>query len=737
MVVLGRHEAPPPDGGDEREPAREQDPATYPDLGHPDLRGPVLGDPDLTDLGMDDPGLGGSALGGSALGDPGLGGSGLGGSGLGGLPSRDAGTTMPDAPVLLGAALGADPPSPSRSWRSRLVRHLPFAVILVAGAVLRAITAYAYRPAFEFSGDSYAYLRLATLHSPDPMRPAGYPAFLRVLSFTGDLWWVTVVQHVAGLALGVALYALLVHRRVAAAVAALAAAPILLDAYELVIEHYVMAETLFAVLLVGALLALTWSPRPSAWACVGAGLLLAAAGLVRTIGVAIAVLAVLYLVVRRVGWLRFGGFAAALAVPLVAYAAWFHDAHGKYALTGGDAVWMYGRVAPIAECDRLRLKPAQLVLCSAHPVAERPDPSYYVWSGTSPHWKLPGTDDEKEALLRDFTHQVIRHQFGDYARMVGGEIVHYFKPGRSVGQRDWPDATWRFPTAHVPRYLHNSEPLLSFHNAGATRVVNEPSAGHLRAYQRVGFTPGPVLAGLLVLAAVAIVVPARRRAPRLGVRGPAARRRWRDETLEHRRLRADITLLAAAGLTMLVVPAATVCFDYRYMLPVLVLFPPAAALGTRRLLLVRRSRREPDESIQATYPESYPDGEGRPDGRTRLGSHAAPNADARTSSGARPGPGSGAGPGNLTDPGVAPGAAPVRGPFEPAAPAGHQGPQRCQRSLGRRGPGGYAGERSSAHRPRGIYRARSPRPSRHDEPKLRRRPSRHDEPKLRGRPFRS
>jgi len=525
-------------------------------------------------------------------------------------------STYPDlanaapAPVPGGAGAGAGvaveafPPSPpSPWWASRLVRHLPFAVILIAGAVLRVVAAYAYRPAFEFSGDSYAYLRLATLRSPDPMRPAGYPAFLRLMSFTDDLWWVTVVQHVAGLALGVALYALLVHRRVAAPIAALAAAPILLDAYELVIEHYVMAETLFAVLLVGALIALTWSPQPSAWACAGAGLLLAAAGLVRTIGVAIAALVVLYLLVRRVGWLRFGGFATALAVPLIAYAAWFHDAHGKYALTGGDAVWMYGRVAPIAECDRLQLKPAELVLCSPHPVAERPDPSYYVWSGTSPHWKLPGTQDEKDALLRDFTHQVIRHQFGDYTRMVTGEVVHYFRPGRPVGQRDWPDATWRFPAAHVPRYLHNSEPLLAFHGDGATRSVHEPMSGHLRAYQRVGFTPGPALAALLVLAVVAVVVPARRFAPRLGVRGAAARRRWRDQSLEHRRLRADIALLAAAGLTMLVVPAATVCFDYRYMLPVLLLFPPAAALATRRLVLVRRSRREPDEPPRASTPD--------------------------------------------------------------------------------------------------------------------------------------
>ncbi|MCL9762704.1 hypothetical protein [Frankia sp. AiPa1] len=524
--------------------------------------------------------------------------------------------TWLDAPVRLGGTLGdsrGDADGDDRPFEDReggrethqprggrqMVRHLPFAVVFAAGLALRALSAYAYRPAFEFNGDSYAYLRLSTLHSPDPMRPAGYPAFLRLLSFTGDLWWVAVVQHAAGLAVGVALYALLVHRRVAAPIAALAATPVLLDAYELVLEHYVMAEALFGTLLIGALVTLLWSPRPAIWACALAGLLLAAAALVRTIGVPVAVLVLAWMLLRRVGWVRLGSFAVVLAVPLVAYAAWFHSAHGKYALTGGDAVWMYGRVAPIAECDRLHLPEQALVLCSPHPVSQRPDPSYYVWNGNSPHWRLPGPPDEQEALMRTFTRQVIRHQFGDYARMVASEVLHYFRPGRPIGHRDWPDATWRFPTANEPRYLHNNEPLLAFHGHGTTRIIREPAAGHLRGYGRYGFTPGPVLAGLLGLAVVAVVLPARRAAPRLGLRGASARRRFRVRALEQSRLRADIALLVVAGLAFLVVPAATVCFDYRYMLPVLLLLPPAAALGVRRLVLIRRSRRAPDEIISS------------------------------------------------------------------------------------------------------------------------------------------
>jgi hypothetical protein len=57
---------------------------------------------------------------------------------------------------------------------------------------------------------------------------------------------------------------------------------------------------------------------------------------------------------------------------------------------------------------------------------------------------------------------------------------------------------------------------------------------------------------------------------------------------ERRRIGADGALLTALGLAVLVVPSATVCFDYRYKLPVLVLFPPAAALAIRQFRLSPR-----------------------------------------------------------------------------------------------------------------------------------------------------
>ena len=43
----------------------------------------------------------------------------------------------------------------------------------------------------------------------------------------------------------------------------MAAAPVLLDPYQVHIEHYLMAETLFVALLVGGLALLVWHDRPS------------------------------------------------------------------------------------------------------------------------------------------------------------------------------------------------------------------------------------------------------------------------------------------------------------------------------------------------------------------------------------------------------------------------------------------------------------------------------------------
>jgi UDP-sulfoquinovose synthase len=108
-------------------------------------------------------------------------------------------------------------------------------------------------------------------------------------------------------------------------------------------------------------------------------------------------------------------------------------------------------------------------------------------------------------------------------------------------------------------------------------VLDRSLAGRLARYQRVGHTPGPVLAacavaGLLAAAGVG-------RARRSGLRVAA----W---------------TFAATCLAVLVIAAMGSAFSWRYQLPQLVLLPPAGALGLSALLRRDlRSRERPLGSV--------------------------------------------------------------------------------------------------------------------------------------------
>ena len=142
------------------------------------------------------------------------------------------------------------------------------ALIFAAGLGLRVLTVVAYRPAIIYVDSVYIYLNhlpgstlpFGTTAAPDPL---GYNMFLLqpVLAF-GNLLTVTVIQHLLGLAMAVAIYVVLRRYGVWRWAAALATAPVLLDAYQLQIEHTIMSDTLFEALLVAAFGALAWNRRP-------------------------------------------------------------------------------------------------------------------------------------------------------------------------------------------------------------------------------------------------------------------------------------------------------------------------------------------------------------------------------------------------------------------------------------------------------------------------------------------
>src|SRR5208282_2979021 len=98
----------------------------------------------------------------------------------------------------------------------------------------------AYHPAI-FYIDSVKYLYRGWQGSD----PLGYKVPLKIVLAFGDLGTVTAMQHLLGLGMGVALYVLLTRRGINRWLAALAIAPILLDAYQLQAEATIMPDVLF------------------------------------------------------------------------------------------------------------------------------------------------------------------------------------------------------------------------------------------------------------------------------------------------------------------------------------------------------------------------------------------------------------------------------------------------------------------------------------------------------------
>ncbi|MGH3321140.1 MAG: hypothetical protein ACRDN9_13365 [Streptosporangiaceae bacterium] len=474
---------------------------------------------------------------------------------------------------------------------------------MALGVALRVVVQLAYRPAILYI-DSFGYLTNAKDLDPTMWRPVGYDALMvRWLLAYDDLSLITAVQHLLGLGMAVAIYALLVHRGVRHWVSALAAAPILLDGYQLQIEQNVMSDTLFQALLLGGAVLLAWRRTPLYTGVALAGLLWGLSVTVRLIGEPLVLAGVLYLVLVFRGVprkaLASGLLAACFAVPLVVYAHWFHAWTGEYGLNTKSAIVRYSRVAPFADCARLPARPSYLrALCPDAPPGQRPGVDYYAHSPASPvmHVRLPpGT--EREEALRTFTRDVTRAQPVDYAAAVGRDFVKGFAPVRTTSQGDVSLERWRF-TLTYPHYPWGDPAWVARHFGGGEKPhVVRPLATFLRAYQTYVYTWGTLLAATLL-------------AGLLGAAGLVRARRSG--------LRAVSLLFSLAGGGMLLA-SATFEFSWRYELPALVLLPVAGVLGITAIVSRRPGRcdhgrnHDPDQDPDHCACEPA-DGRARPSG---------------------------------------------------------------------------------------------------------------------------
>jgi hypothetical protein len=501
---------------------------------------------------------------------------------------------LPGAAAAASNSLSEKPDRGERSARAgvpldrvRTPRPWLFGLLAVA-VVLRAAVMVAYYPALEFHGDSYSYLGDAARLHPGLWHPLAYPVFLRVLSFAHLLVVVPLVQHLLGLATGLLIYRLLERHGVGDFGAALAAAPILLDAYQLDVEQMVMSEALFDFLLFAGVYLLL-DPRSSLRRQLLGGGLIGLATLTRTFALPCAAVLVLVLLLRRVGVRRIAAVALATAAPLGGYALLYHHEYGRLGLNSYNGRALYGGVAVFADCDKLPSATDRL-LCPPVPKDQRGASSDYTWSTNSPLQRLtllragqPAPADpaaarrvaaqnsiSDDAAAGRFSRHVIVRQPWDYARSAAGIAGHFFAPYRYFGVRDFADVPWQFPARVNPPPPWNHEVAhAGFNGKPVQPHLVHPLAAALRGYQRVVYTPGSVL--LLGLAIGCWGVARRRRDPRALVTGA----------------------LLGCGVMVLVMPAIGLQYEHRYALPAQLFLPAAGVLGWRLATEQRSSGRVP------------------------------------------------------------------------------------------------------------------------------------------------
>jgi hypothetical protein len=456
------------------------------------------------------------------------------------------------------------PAAPSRAAARLFAGNRLFAVALVLALLLRVDAELGYRWQSWFN-DSWNYVDTAVTLNLDPTRPSGYSLYLWLLKPFHSFALVTVSQHLMGLAVAVMIYALARHRFGSPSWLAVAMTlPVLYDGFEIQLEHLIMSDTLFLFLAMLAIVVLLWSPlraggpwwRSSWLRCGVAGVLLGVSAIVRSTGLPLlpifAVYLLLCLALSRVGWRTLTASIVAFAVaglaPVVAYAGWFDSQHGSFNTSESTGVFLYSRVMTFAECSRMQLTPDLLALCTTVPPDQRPIAQAYIWTSVSPldRFPPPKFSPLPNSLAEQFAVKAIESQPLAYARVVFDDTWHSFGWSRSVFPNAATYGEYLFGYHSVP--ISSAHPADGYSSSAAAYLsggnpvtaVVDPFATAIRVYQRYIWLPGTVY-GLILLAALGGLVLA-----------------WR-------RIGLDALLPWTCSLALIVVPAATAEFDYRYV----------------------------------------------------------------------------------------------------------------------------------------------------------------------------
>ena len=456
--------------------------------------------------------------------------------------------------------------------------------LLVTGALLRLLFVFAWRPAFLGWPDAASYIEVSQSELfGNPLRPAGYPLFLRALhSLAPSLLFLIIVQHLLGLASAALLYSAVARTGAPRLLGLVPAAMVALGGDVMFVEHSPISEALFIFLVALGLYAAVRSQEGASlrWPAT-CGLALALAATVRV--VAIPLLAVVGLALlagggpplRRRFTILAVGAAGAIAL-LGTYYVIQERAVGHTGLSP-NGIWnVYGRVAPFADCSKFTPPAGTEQLCEMTPRSQRPFTYQYTFNWYySPGVRIFGNPHTASAEETDqvaaFTWAVIVGQPVDYAEEVGAGMLRYVAPESFRGYGGGPSY---HDLVHKPVLFHR---LFQKEGLGVARrhygdagsfSADRGLLDVLRTYESGTRIQGPLF---VVLALLSLSAP-------FVTRG---------------RVRGAALLFALAGWTLLVTPVATVEFSARTGLPGFGPLGVAAALGGWRVVAAVRSRHRP------------------------------------------------------------------------------------------------------------------------------------------------
>jgi hypothetical protein len=282
------------------------------------------------------------------------------------------------------------------------------------------------------------------------------------------------------------------------------------------------------------------------------------------------------MIIKRVSWPKVAAAIVVCLIPVAAYAGVFDLEHGQFAMSDATGVFLYSRVMTFAECSKMSVPADELSLCTTVPPDKRPIAQAYIWTSESPLDRFPPSkfSPVPNQLAENFAIRAIEAQPLSYAKAVLDDTWRVFGWKRVIfpnaatydeylfGYHSLPIPAW--DDANLGKY--HSYAAAYVHGNPATNVV-APFASIIRGYQRYVWLPGTVYGLILLLGAGGIL-------------------------LDWRRLGGDALLPWTISLALIVIPAATAEFDYRYVLPAVPFACLAAVMafssGTAGGRLVRR-----------------------------------------------------------------------------------------------------------------------------------------------------